>query len=158
MPLLQTEHLSEDEKHEVEYLIRISADRFHLPDEPLPATHIMEHRIITTDEASIFVKQYRFPPMLKDEITRETDKMLSQGIIRPSFSPYNTPLWVVAKKDDSHGNKQYRVVVDFRQLNAKSLGGAFPLPNITEILDQLGGACYFSVFDLTSGVEEMVFC
>lgn len=133
----------------------MSADRFHLPDEPLPATHIIEHRIITTDEAPVFVKQYRFPFMLKDEITRLTDKMLRQGIIRPSFSHFNSPLWCVKKKDDNKGHKQWRIVLDYRQLNAKSLGDAFPIPNIVEIIDQLGGCFYFSVFDLASGFYQI---
>lgn len=39
---------------------------------------------------------------------------------------------------------------DFRALNEKTLGDAYPLPNITDILDQLGSAKYFSVFDLAS--------
>jgi len=32
---------------------------------------------------------------------------------------------------------------------------AYPLPNITEILDQLGGAKYFSVVDLASGFHQI---
>ena len=40
------------------------------------------------------------------------------------------------------------MVVDFRDLNQRTIGDAYPLSNITDILDQLGGAMYFSVFDL----------
>jgi len=32
----------------------------------------------------------------------------------------------------------------------------YPLPNITEILDQLGSAKYFSIFDLASGFHHIV--
>jgi len=39
-------------------------------------------------------------------------------------------------------------MIDFRALNEKTIRDAYPLPNITEILDQLGSARYFSVFDL----------
>ncbi|KAG5320742.1 POL4 protein, partial [Pseudoatta argentina] len=34
------------------------------------------------------------------------------------------------------------MVLDFRTLNEKTIGDAYPLPNITDILDQLGGAKY----------------
>ena len=35
------------------------------------------------------------------------------------------------------------------------IGDALPLPNITEILDQLGSAKYFSKFDLASGFHQI---
>jgi len=57
----------------------------------------------------------------------------------------------VPKKDDSQGNKKWRLVIDFRALNEKTIRDAYPLPNIVDILDQLSNAKYFSVFDLASG-------
>lgn len=47
------------------------------------------------------------------------------------------------------------MVLDFRDLNDKTIGDAYPLPNISEILDQLGGAKYFSVFHLASGFHQI---
>jgi len=47
------------------------------------------------------------------------------------------------------------MMTDFRALNEKTIGNAYPLPNITEILDQLGSAKYFSVFDLASGFHQI---
>jgi len=46
----------------------------------------------------------------------------------------------VPKKDDSKANKRWRMVLDFRALNKKTIGDAYSLPNIVDILDQLGGA------------------
>jgi len=42
------------------------------------------------------------------------------------------------------------MVLDFRALNDKTIGDVYPL-NIVDILDQLGGARYFSACDLVSG-------
>jgi len=46
-------------------------------------------------------------------------------------------------------------VIDFRALNEKTIDDTYPLPNITEVLDQLGSAKYFSVFDLASGFHQI---
>jgi len=47
------------------------------------------------------------------------------------------------------------MVLYFRALNDKTIGDAYPLANIVDILDQLGGARYFSVRDLASGFHQI---
>ena len=47
------------------------------------------------------------------------------------------------------------MVLDFRKLNDKTIGDSYPLPNINDILDSLGSAKYFSVFDLTTGFHNI---
>jgi len=80
---------------------------------------------------------------------------MKNDVIKPSNSPYNSPIWVVPKKPDSQENKRWRMVIDFRALNEKTIGNAYSLSNITEILDQLGSTKYFSVFDLVSGFHQI---
>jgi len=46
------------------------------------------------------------------------------------------------------------MVIDVRALNEKTIRNAYPLFNITKILDQLGSAKYFSVLDLASGFHQ----
>ena len=46
-------------------------------------------------------------------------------------------------------------VIDFRLLNEKAIVDAYPLPNIADILDRLGTAKYFSIFDLASGFHQI---
>ena len=116
---------------------------------------MLVHRIPTIDEFPVNSKQYRFPVIHKDEINKQVQEQLEGGIIRESSSPYNTPIWIVSKKKDSHGNKKWRLLLDFTELNKKTIADAYPLPNIVDILDQLGGAKYFSVFDLASGFHQI---
>ena len=47
------------------------------------------------------------------------------------------------------------MIIDLCLLNERTVGDAYPLPNITHILDQLGGARYFSVLDLASGFYQI---
>jgi hypothetical protein len=51
------------------------------------------------------------------------------------------------------GNK-IRLVVDYRKLNEKTAGNAYPLPDITETLDQRGQAKYFSCLYLAMGYHK----
>jgi len=81
--------------------------------------------------------------------------MLKQEIIRPSISQWNAPLLVVPKKTDASGKPKLRVVIDFRKLNDLTIGDSFPVPNITDILDQLGNAKYFTTLDLASGYPQI---
>ena len=153
--LLRLKHLDNDEISVVKEFITEAADIFHLPDEKLGATDVLVHRIPTIDEFPVNSKQYRFPVIHKDEINKQVQEQLEGGIIRKSSSPYNTPIWIVSKKKDSHGNKKWRLVLDFTELNKKTIADSYPLPNIVDILDQLGEANYFSVFDLASGFHQI---
>lgn len=77
--------------------------------------------------------------------------MLNDIIIQLSRSEWNRPPFVVAKKPDATGKVRMRIVVDFRELNKATIGDLYPLPNITEILDELRKAQYFTALDLASG-------
>jgi hypothetical protein len=62
---------------------------------------------------------------------------------------------VVPKKLDASGERKWRLVVDFRRLNEKTIGNAYQLPDITEILDQLGQSKYFSSIDMVMGYHQI---
>jgi len=47
------------------------------------------------------------------------------------------------------------MVIDFSALNEKTIGDAYSLPNITELLDQLASTKYFNVFDFSSGFHQI---
>jgi len=65
----------------------------------------------------------------------------------------NAPILVIPKKSDASRKQKLRIVVDFRRLNDLTIGDFYPLPNLTDILDQLGNVKYFSTLDLMSGYQ-----
>ena len=153
--LLRLDHLNSEEYLSLIKSIDKHKDRFHLKGEKLPATNVLKHRIKTVNDDPIFVKQFRLPPCHRQEIKKQVDEYLEDGVIKPSMSPYSNPVFIVPKKPDSKGNPRYRMVLDFRKLNEVTIGDSYPLPNISDILDQLGGTKYFTVLDLFSGYHQV---
>ncbi|KAL7286467.1 hypothetical protein TKK_0019413 [Trichogramma kaykai] len=152
---INVDKLDETEKLHVQEIHNKYSDIFHIPGEKLPGTDKVQHHIATIDEKPINVKQYKYPHALKDEVNKQVQEMLKNGVIKESESPYNNPLWVVEKKPDAEGNKRWRIVLDFRALNEKTLSDAYPLPDITQIFDQVGSAKYYSVLDLAWGFWQI---
>lgn len=153
--VLDLDHLNEIEKSGMLEVINEFLYQFYLPMDNFGVTDVTQHTITTTDEIPIRTKQYRYPLVHKEETNKQIDSLLNSKIIQPSSSPYNSPVWIVPKKSDSSGKPKWRMVIDYRKLNEVTVSDAYPLPNITEILDQLGGAKYFSTLDLASGFHQI---
>lgn len=146
---------SDEEKKSILKSISGYLYQFRLQGDPLTHTTVLKHKINTTDDKPVHQRQYRHPPEHNDVVIEQSKELLENGTISPSNSPYNSPVWVVPKKPDSNGNRRWRMVIDYRALNEKTIGDAYPLPNITAILDQLGKSKYFSVLDLASGFHQI---
>lgn len=152
---LRTEHMNVEERANLLNLCKEYSDVFYLEGEPLTFTSKIKHRIRTTDEIPVHSKTYRYPYVHRQEVQNQIEKMLAQGIIRPSSSAWNAPIWIVPKKADASGKVKWRLVVDFRKLNEKTIDDKYPIPNITDILDKLGRCQYFSTLDLASGFYQV---
>ncbi|GFU98241.1 hypothetical protein TNCV_672551 [Trichonephila clavipes] len=83
-------------------------------------------------------------------IHEEVQKMLDEGIVQPSKSPWSSPVVLVRKKDGS-----WRFCVDYRKLNSVPKKDVYPLPRIDDTLDCLKGAKFFSSMDFRSGYWQI---
>ena len=75
-------------------------------------TDVIQHQIRLTDDTPIICKPYPLPYAMLEELRGEVDTMLEMGVVRPSTSPYASPIVMVKKKDGSN-----ILCVDFRKLN-----------------------------------------
>ena len=106
-----------------------------------------EH-IIELEEGTqaVITTPYRHPKRYKDEIEKTIKELLELGYIRPSSSPFASPVVLVKKKDGT-----LRMCINYRALNKKTIKNKYPTPRIDELMDELWGAKYFSKIDLRSG-------
>ena len=139
------ECLSPLQQQQLNELFREYRDVFSQGEDGLGNTPLLEHAIETHGPPLRQPYRRQNPAVRREEMT-QVQQMLSSNVIRPSNSPWASPVVMVRKKDDS-----LRFSVDFRQLNAATVKDAHPLPRIDDLLDALHGAKWFSTLDLKSG-------
>ena len=64
-------------------------------------------------------------------------------------------MWVVPKKSGKNGEKRWRMVTDFRQLNEITVGNSYPIPLTTDIIEAVTSAKYITAIDLKTGFYQI---
>ncbi|XP_075908549.1 uncharacterized protein LOC116954648 [Petromyzon marinus] len=142
--------LPKGEADQLRGLLQEYADVFSEHDSDVGRTDLVKQQIDTGAARPIKLPAYRVGAPERTQIKEEVADMLHDNIIQPSVSPWSAPVVLVTKKDGST-----RFCVDYRKLNAVTLGDAFPIPRIDDTFDSLAGARYFSTLDLASGYWQV---
>ncbi len=127
-------------------------DVIALPGESLATTDTTEHKIrVRLDTKSEYIPAYQLPHSQRQVVDEQIKDMLDQGVIQHSRSPWNSPLFLVPKKDGS-----FRPVIDFRKVNEVTEDDRYSLPVLGDLLMSLGqGNTIFSSLDLLSGYWQV---
>ena len=97
--LSQSADLSPEEISKIVQLIHDYPNVFAEPDGSLGQTDLVKHTIETGKADPIKQPVRRLPWSKQDTVDREVDKMLKQGVIEESDSPWASPVVLVTKKD-----------------------------------------------------------
>jgi hypothetical protein len=114
--------------------------------------NVGSHRIELIDDnvQPISTPAYRMSPFELKELENQVNDMIQKGWIRPSDSPWSSPVLFTKKS-----NGKLRLCVDYRRINTLTKPDAYQLPRIDDNLDRLGGSQYFSTIDLSSGFHQL---
>ena len=108
------------------------------------------HSIKLTTDQPIYSRPRYHPAAHLEAIDTEITKMLADGVIRPSSSPYASEIVMVKKKDG-----RWRMCIDFRPLNAVTVPDRYPLPRISDLLAAIKDSTWFVLLDLQAGYWQI---
>ena len=109
------------------------------------------HTIDTGSAPPTFASPRQLPPNKLKAAKRCFDTLLKTGVVRPSKSPWASPLHMVEKKTPG----EWRVTGDYRALNSITKRDRYPLPHIQSLSTQLAGKTRFSKIDLLRAYHQI---
>lgn len=142
--------LTGKERQDFQNLLIENKDVFSTGSKDFGRTDTITHDIPLVDETPFRLPYRRIRPNDYGEVKEHIQELQDAGVIRPSKSPFASPIVIVRKKDG-----KIRMCVDYRKLNSRTVRDAYPIPRIEESLDSLGKAKYFSSLDLMSGYLQV---
>lgn len=115
-----------------------------------PKRGVFDHRIpLEMGACPVNIRPYRYP-LKQDVIEQLIQEMVDRGIIQNSSSPFASPVVLVCKKDGT-----WRLCVDYRELNKKTVKDKFPIPVIDELIYELAGVVVFIKLDLRARYHQL---
>ena len=139
--------LSQEQFAAVQNLLHEYSDVFsNIPS----GTSVTEHKVDTGEASPIRSPPYRIPQSLLKTVNDELRQMLELGIVRPSKSPWASPVVVVPKPDGT-----IRFCIDYRKLNNITKMDAYPIPRMDQMLEKVAQARYISTLDITKGYWQI---
>ena len=139
--------LSTSQTDQLRLLLSKQSQIFKNNDQPIKGA---KHYINTGDSAPIAAAPYRLSPAMKQKLHGKLQEMLQEGIIREAESPWAFPVVLIPKKD-----KDIRVCVDYRRLNAITVTDTYPLPRMEDLLHAAKTTKFMSTLDLKAGYWQI---
>jgi len=119
--------------------------------ERMPVRKTWDHAIDLQEE---FVPRkgriYSLSRIEREEVQAFVDSQLKKGYIRPSKSPQTLPVMFVPKKDGKR-----RIVQDYQYVNKFTIKNSYPLPSISDLVDNMGTKRVFTKMDLRWGYNNV---
>ena len=142
-------------KERIIELVKEYADVFSDPEGTIiGTTELLEFDVVLKEDAKPVRQKLRpLNPKQRDSLRKQLDLWIKEDVVEESNSPWASPLVPAVKKG---GDKDaIRWAVDYRCINAMTVGDAWPIPSIEENLEKLQGAKYFSAIDAAAAYHTI---
>ncbi|CAF4256571.1 unnamed protein product, partial [Adineta steineri] len=141
-------NLTQQQNEQLKKLIQSFSDIFRKQN---GRTKMIRHHVKLIPESKPYNSPpYRYSPAKRQVIEENIQEMKEEGIIKPSKSPWASPVVLAPKKDGT-----IRFCVDYRKLNSITTRDAYPIPRIDDTLESLQEAKFLSALDLRSGYWQL---
>ena len=118
--------------------------------EDVGTTHVGTHAINTAESQPTQSRPYRIAPGWREELRIEVFKLLNEGILIPSHSPWSAPMVPVRKTDG-----RIRLYIDYRALSNITVQDPYQMPQIEDLLDSVSCAMWLSNLDLNRSFYQI---
>ena len=100
-------------------------------------------------------KPYKSSYTMQDEIEEQCTKLFNAGFIIPSDSQYASPVLMIPKKLVTD-KLEWRMCMDYRQLNSMTVKDHYPLPNMSSLHRKFLNKNYFTSLDLRHAYHHIL--
>ena len=139
--------LSEFQKMGLQKLLDGYGDVVTIALGKVSSTH---HTINTGDSPPIRSHPYGIAPGWREELKEEVLRLVRQGILVPSQSPWSAPMVPVRKPSGA-----IRLCIDYRRLNQATLPDSYQMQRVEELLDDVAEAAWLSKLDMNQGFYQV---
>jgi hypothetical protein len=134
------------EMKQIETILEKYSKVFSKSESDMGLIRVEKHRIILTDDIPV-AQRYRPQSLANNqEIEKQCQIPLEKNLIRKSTSPYACNVTLVPKKDGSK-----RMCINYIPINKKTVTDKQPMPLVSEVIDSVRNAKYFSTVDMKNG-------
>ena len=163
-----------DSKYEKQDLFQVAQNQIHLPMKQRQALHTllekyndlfqgqlgewpkMEVTVELTKDAVPFHcgRPIRIPHIHSETLKKEAQRLVDIGVLEvvdgTNAGPWCAPSFIVPKKDG-----RVRFITDYRELNKSIRRKPWPMPHITDLIQDIGAYTYVTAIDLSMGYYHL---
>ena len=147
--LIDLSHLSALRQKKVRAMLLEMKDAFAKDKYDIGSIDELKMKIDLKDDEPVRRSYVSIPKPLYKQVRDHVEDMLARGWVRQSHSSYSSPIVCARNKDGT-----LRMCIDYRRLNNKTVPDSQPIPKVQDILNSLGGNCWFTTLDMSKAYHQ----